>query len=68
MLDYQTLKLMHVHGGQQHPMVERAHHDPADHDPERSWREGARIFRCASCDDEVVVLPAAHDTSGTAAG
>jgi hypothetical protein len=64
MFDYQTLKLLHVHGGEDVPMVERSHHDPADHDPERSWGEGARIFRCATCDEEVVVLPPDRDEAG----
>ncbi|HEY4751879.1 MAG TPA: hypothetical protein VIH37_01250, partial [Candidatus Limnocylindrales bacterium] len=42
----------------------RLHREPADHDPERSWREGARIFRCTTCDEEEVVLP--PDLSGRA--
>jgi hypothetical protein len=64
MHDYRTLKLMHVHGAEHVPMEERSHHDPADHDPERSWREGARIFRCSTCDEEVVVLPPDNDAPG----
>ena len=39
-------------------MIEdRAHHAPADHDPERGWARGARIFRCTSCEDDVTLLP-----------
>jgi hypothetical protein len=56
MIDYRTMELLHVHGGERVPMTERSHHDPADHDPERTWRDGARIFRCTTCDEEVVVL------------
>ena len=38
-------------------MVEdRAHHDAADHDPERRWGLG-RIFRCTSCDESVTLIP-----------
>ena len=61
MLDQQILQLMHVHGGERFPMEERGHHDPADHDPERSWRKNARIFRCTGCEGEVVVLPPGRD-------
>jgi hypothetical protein len=32
----------------------REHHDAADHDAERSWIKGRRIFRC-DCGEEVVV-------------
>jgi len=65
MFDYRTLQLMHVHGGTHVPMVERSHHDAAEHDPERNWRAGSRIFRCTTCEDEVVVLPAGHDAPET---
>ena len=36
-------------------MEERpAHHDAAQHDPERRWRLG-RIFACTSCDETVTL-------------
>ena len=57
MFDYQTIKLMHLHGDERVPMTERAHSDSADHDPERRWIQGARIFRCMRCDEEIVVMP-----------
>lgn len=49
-------RLRHRHGdGSWADLSEvRPHHDPADHDPERSWI-AARRFRCTSCDEEVVV-------------
>lgn len=31
-----------------------AHHDPAQHDPERAWRDGV-LFACATCDERVQV-------------
>jgi hypothetical protein len=38
-------------------MVEgRAHHDPADHDAERSWGL-RRIFRCTACQATVTLEP-----------
>jgi hypothetical protein len=38
-------------------MEERpTHHDPAQHDPERSWSHG-RIFQCTSCEESVTLVP-----------
>jgi hypothetical protein len=34
-----------------------AHHDAADHDPERDWAT-ARIYACTSCDEQVMVSTA----------
>lgn len=63
MFDYQAaITMLHLHGDERHPMVERGHDDAAAHDPERGWRERARIFRCTSCADEVVVIAPGHDT------
>jgi hypothetical protein len=61
MFDYQTMKLVHLHGDERFPMIERGHADAADHDPERGWTHGARIFRCTRCDEEVVLLPPGRD-------
>lgn len=56
MFDYQTMKLMHSHGDERFPMTESSsHHDPAAHDAEQGWRPGTRIFRCMSCEEEIVV-------------
>jgi hypothetical protein len=55
-MDYENLKLIHLHGDERVPMHE-AHHDPAAHDAERGWLSGARIFRCSRCDEQVVVMP-----------
>jgi hypothetical protein len=42
-------------------MVEdRSHHSPADHDPERGWRDGLR-FRCTSCNESVTIRPEEPD-------
>jgi hypothetical protein len=56
-----ALLLQHRHAdGSWSAMVEaRAHHDAADHDAERGWRFG-RIFRCASCSEEVAVDTEPH--------
>ena len=32
------------------------HHSPTDHDPERDWAKGT-IYRCTTCDEEVLVTP-----------
>ena len=59
MLNLQNLQLRHRHSdGVSVPMTE---HSVDDHDPEREMLRGqlrgARIFRCAACADEVVVMP-----------
>jgi hypothetical protein len=61
--DFPTLKLMHVHDGERYPMTERQDHDPADHDPERGWARGARIFSCSHCDEEILVEPPGHEAT-----
>ena len=61
MFDYQTVKLLHHHGQDNWvPMAESSDHDAATHDPERQWLSGARIFRCTTCDEEIVMTPAAE--------
>ena len=46
-------EMTHRHGsGEWTPM--REHHDPADHDAERDWVAGKRIFTC-DCGDAVAV-------------
>lgn len=62
-IDYQSFKLMHLHGDERFPMHEGRHHDATDHDPERGWVSGARIFRCTRCDEEVVVMPPGNTVS-----
>ena len=47
-----TFELQHQHGGEWTPM--REHHDPADHDAERDWAAGKRIYAC-DCGDVVAV-------------
>lgn len=54
MLNNVSFRLMHRHGDDYVPMVE---HDAADHDPEKGWLRGARIFRCTTCEEEVVLVP-----------
>jgi hypothetical protein len=51
-------KIEHRHkDGSWGEMIEdRAHHDPADHDPERGWGI-RRIFRCTSCDESATLIP-----------
>ena len=50
----QELRLEHRHSdGSWSPMTPN-HHESADHDAERSWLR-RRIFRCATCAEEVAV-------------
>ncbi|HUQ43394.1 MAG TPA: hypothetical protein VM451_03150 [Candidatus Limnocylindria bacterium] len=65
MFDYQTVKLLHRHGSDDWaPYSEGSEHDSASRDVERSWlKQGARIFKCSSCADEVMVMPAGEPSS-----
>ena len=58
MYDYRDFKLMHRHGPDDWAKL-RPHnpHDAASYDPERTWGEGAQLFKCTRCDEEVVVVP-----------
>ena len=56
MFEFQSLRLMHWHGGDDWvPMEEGGEHTSASHDPERAWLKGARIFKCSSCEEQVAV-------------
>lgn len=50
-----SLELFHLHGDRQVRMVQRPHHDPADHDLERALAEGAELYGCPSCKELVLV-------------
>jgi hypothetical protein len=59
--DYQTVKLLHRHSELDYlPMTEVGRHDPAASDPERSWKAGAKVFKCSACEAEIVVEPASE--------
>ncbi|HEY8239701.1 MAG TPA: hypothetical protein VIF63_09720 [Candidatus Limnocylindrales bacterium] len=64
MLNEVSFRLMHRHGDDYEPMVE---HTSADHDPEKGWLRGARIFRCRSCEEEVVLVPPTNEPGDTSA-
>jgi hypothetical protein len=51
-------RIEHRHSdGRWGDMVEdRAHHDSAQHDPERGWNL-RRIFRCTSCEESLTLIP-----------
>jgi hypothetical protein len=64
MLNYQALQLMHRHDdGSVAPMNEAAHESAASADEELTWLRGGRIFRCAECNEEVVVAPEGNQGS-----
>jgi hypothetical protein len=54
------IRLQHQHNDGSWGTMEYqpSHHDSAEHDPERSWRDGG-IFKCSACDElvKVDVLP-----------
>ena len=51
-----TVRIEHRHTDGSWSPLQRSHHDPADHDPERGWSK-AELYRCTSCDEEVRVVP-----------
>ncbi len=55
MLSLDLARLMHRHGDDWAPMSPVADHNPDALDPERQLLRGARVFRCASCDEEILV-------------
>jgi len=55
MFDYQTVKLLHHHGNDDWVPMAEVEHGSAAHDPERAWLRGGRIYRCTSCEEEVVI-------------
>lgn len=47
-----SLELEHRHSDGSWGTFERAHHDAADHDPEREWLTG-QVYSCTTCDELV---------------
>ncbi|HEX3264611.1 MAG TPA: hypothetical protein VHR16_02995 [Candidatus Limnocylindrales bacterium] len=58
MLNDVSFRLMHRHGDDYVPMVD---HGAPEHDPEKSWLHGARIFRCKTCAEEIVFIPSSEE-------
>jgi hypothetical protein len=50
----------HTDGSYAEMLPDRPHHDAPDHDPERSWGH-RRIFRCATCDEAVTLVPGVEE-------
>ena len=55
-----VLQMEHQHSDGSWGRFERAHHDAADHDPERYWAKGKILYRCTKC-DELVRVDAPHE-------
>jgi hypothetical protein len=51
------LQLLHRHGEDWAPLRPAEHTTPDDHDLERRLLRGDRLFRCAECDLEILVVP-----------
>ena len=51
---FTELVLEHRHSDGSWSSLERVHHDPADHDVEREWKNGA-VFVCTACEEQVRV-------------
>ena len=49
------MEIQHRHNDGAWSPLQPAHHDPAAHDPERDWANGA-VYVCTSCGEEVRVM------------
>lgn len=49
-----SFELEHRHSDGSWSRLERSHHDPADHDPERDWAN-TTLYRCSRCDEQIRV-------------
>ena len=70
MYDDSTLRLLHPHGDDLHPMLEvgqgSSHYQGApDRDVERELVRGGRLFRCSACEQDVVVVAAEGEESAS---
>jgi hypothetical protein len=59
----QELRLEHHHSDGSWSPMEPNHHGSSDHDAERSWPR-RRIFRCATCEEEVALTEGGVDEEG----
>jgi hypothetical protein len=55
------LQLLHRHGDDWAPL-RQAEHTPDDHDLERRLLRGDKLFKCAECDLEILVVPPENET------
>jgi hypothetical protein len=51
------LEMLHRHGDEWAPLAPAAHTSPADHDIERRLLRGNKLFKCAECDLEILIVP-----------
>jgi hypothetical protein len=51
-----SLEMLHRHGNDWTPLREE-HSTPDDHDVERRMLRGQKLFRCAECELEILVVP-----------
>jgi len=61
-LNFQSSRLMHRHDDEWVEMSPAAEHSADSFDPERQLVQGARVYRCKGCDEEISVE--APDSSG----
>jgi hypothetical protein len=57
------MQLEHRHTDGSWNRLQRSHHDPADHDPERDWVKG-QIYSCSTCDEQIRVSAPESDRPG----
>ena len=57
MLQISQLQMLHRHGDAWEPLEQAEHTSPTDHDLERRLLRGEKLYRCAECELEVLVVP-----------
>ncbi len=57
MIQLSQLELLHRHGNEWAQLQEAEHNSPEDHDIERRLLRGDKLFKCAECDLEILVVP-----------
>ena len=64
MFDYETVKLLHRHGNDEWVPMAESEHGSAAHDPERAWLRGARLYKCTSCEEEILITAPPDERPG----
>jgi len=55
--DLTVLRLLHEHGDSWEELKEGERSTPVEQDPERLLLKGAKVFRCASCNESFTMVP-----------
>jgi hypothetical protein len=56
-LDHPLYRMAHLHGNRWVTFSPAEQHNPSEDDPTGPWASGI-VFRCAECEERVVIAPA----------